>query len=187
MGSSDIPPPGPPTWLIPLSTFTLGLGVTFWLIAYVLMTRRSLSTRSPPVPLIPLGLNLGWEVVYAFYVSEARLEVLGFAAWFVLDIPVLYATITTSASPPSAARTLALWTAISLVANYAFAAWWLSSPHRSLADGDKTGKMWAGMDGRDCTELAFWSAGVAQAAFSIGALVTLLQRGHDGGQSHAIW
>lgn len=193
MGSSDIPPPTAPSWLIPASTALLGGGVVFWLICYVLMARRSLSTHDTPIPLLALGINLSWEVVYAFYVTEEWLEFAGFAMWLALDIPVLYATIKhgrrSNAASPLVGRNVTLLLmlvfAFGLVANALFAWWWLKEPHRG--HGEKWGKTWKGLEARDTTELAWWSAGVAQMTLSVGALGMLLQRGHSGGQSYAIW
>lgn len=193
MGSSDIPPPTAPAWLIPASTILLGVGVFFWLATYVLMVRRSLATGATPAPLLPLAVNLSWEVVYAFYVCEAPMETCGFIMWLLLDIPVLYATLKTAprsfASSPLVARNVGLLLAVmfvfGLLGNASFVWWWLREPHRGY--GLKWGKTWKGQEARDTTELAYWSAGVAQVAFSVGALAMLLQRGHSGGQSYAIW
>ncbi|OAQ92130.1 PaxB protein [Purpureocillium lilacinum] len=193
MGSSDIPPPSAPTWLVPASTVLLGSGIVCWLACYVLMTRRSLATHATPIPLVPLGINLAWEVVYALYVTEAPLELAGFAMWLAFDVPVLYATLKTAprsfASAPLVARNagklLAVVFVFGLASNALFAWWWLAEPHRG--HGLKWGKVWNGLEARDTTELAWWSAGVAQMAMSVGALAMLIQRGHSGGQSYAIW
>jgi hypothetical protein len=193
MGLTDIPPPGAPWWLVHASTVCLGIGVGGWLIAYVLMTYRSLATRDTPVPLIPLGINLAWEAVYGVYVAETTLERAGFLLWLLLDLPVLYVTLRAAprsfAQQPLVARNFALLLGVvfvlSLAGNAHFAAWWLAEPHRG--HGDKWGKSWKGLEARDTTELAWWSAGFSQAAFSVGALAMLLQRGHSGGQSYAIW
>ncbi|KAH6897343.1 hypothetical protein B0T10DRAFT_182840 [Thelonectria olida] len=193
MGSSDIAPDTAPVWLVPASTVCLGAGVAFWLAAYVLMVRRSLATKATPAPLLALALNLSWEVVYAFAVCEAPMETVGFIFWLLLDIPVLYATLKTAprsfASTPLVARNVPLLLGImfvfGLVGNGLFIWWWLKEPHRGY--GIKWGKNWKGREARDTTELAWWSAGVAQMAFSVSALAMLLQRGHSGGQSYAIW
>lgn len=193
MGSSDIAPSTAPVWLVPASTACLGVGVIFWLVTYVLMVRRSLQTGYTPVPLIPLGLNLAWEVVWAFYVTDIPLELAGFGFWLLLDIPVLYATLRTArksfATQPLVGRNvgtiLALVFVAGVAANGLFAWWWLSEPHRGY--GIKWGKTWKGLEARDTTELSYWSAGLAQVLFSIGALAMLMQRGHSGGQSYAIW
>ncbi|KAK7402451.1 hypothetical protein QQX98_011812 [Neonectria punicea] len=193
MGSSDIAPATAPPWLVPASTACLATGIVFWLAAYVLMVRRSLATNATPAPLLALALNLSWEVVYAGAVCEAPLELLGFSLWLLLDIPVLYATLKTAprsfAASPLVARNvpllLAVMFAFGLVGNGLFVWWWLKEPHRGY--GIKWGKTWKGREARDTTELAFWSAGVAQMTFSVGALAMLLQRGHSGGQSYAIW
>ncbi|KAF4996623.1 hypothetical protein FDECE_12360 [Fusarium decemcellulare] len=193
MGSSDVAPPTAPAWLVPASTVCLAMGINFWLIAYVLMVRRSLATNATPAPLLALGLNLAWEVVYAFGVCEAPIETFGFTLWLLLDIPVLYATLKTAprsfATSPLIARNVPLLLFIIFVAgmigNGMFVWWWLKEPHRGY--GIKWGKTWKGLEARDTTELAFWSAGVAQMIFSVAALAMLLQRGHSGGQSYAIW
>lgn len=193
MGSSDVPPPGAPAWLVPASTVCLGVGVIFWLMAYVLMIRRSLATKATPAPLLALGLNLAWETVYALGVCEAWLEFIGFTCWLLLDIPVLYVTLKTAknsfAQSPLVARNVPLLLFIvfvfGIVGNAVFVWWWLKEPHRGY--GIKWGKTWKGLEARDTTELAFWSAGVAQTIFSVAALAMLLQRGHSGGQSYAIW
>ncbi|EXV04588.1 hypothetical protein X797_002269 [Metarhizium robertsii] len=169
MGSSDIPPPTAPGWLIPASSALLSAGVVFWLICYVLMTKRSLSTRDTPIPLLALGINLSWEIVYAFYVTEEWLEFAGFVMWLALDMPVLYTTLRygrrSNAASPLVARHVPLLLGLVFV----------------------FGLIWKGLEARDTTELAWWSAGVAQMIMSVGALGMLLQRGHSGGQSYAIW
>lgn len=193
MGSSDVPPPGAPYWLVPASTLCLGAGVAFWLMAYILMVRRSLATKATPAPLFALALNLAWEVVYAFGVCEAWIEFVGFTLWLLLDIPVLYVTLKTAknsfAHSPLVARNVPLIMLVIFVAGFAgnagFVWWWLKEPHRGY--GVKWGKTWKGREARDTTELAFWSAGVAQTIFSVAALSMLIQRGHSGGQSYAIW
>ncbi|KAF5622626.1 uncharacterized protein FTJAE_10888 [Fusarium tjaetaba] len=193
MGSSDIPPPSAPPWLVPASTACLSLGITFWLIAYILMIRRSLATHATPAPLVALGLNLGWEVVYGFGVCEAPIETYGFILWLLLDLVVLYATLKTAprsfASSPLIANNIALLLflvfVVGVVGNGLFAWWWLEEPHRGY--GIKWGKNWKGLEARDTTELAYWSAGVAQMIFSVSALAMLLERGHSGGQSYGIW
>lgn len=193
MGSLDIPPPSAPPWLMLASTACLGSGIFFWLVCYVLMTQRSLQTQATPMPLFALGLNLSWEVFYAFYLTEMPIEMVGFALWLLFDIPVVYATLQMAkhsfASSPLIARNAETLLGISfgfgLAANYLFAEWWLAEPHRGY--GVKTGKFWYGVPDRDTTELAWWSAGVAQMVLSIASLCMLLHRGHSGGQSNAIW
>lgn len=193
MGLTDVPPSTAPAWLVPASSACVAIGVVFWLAAYVLMARRSLKTKATPVPIIALGLNLAWEVVWAVYVSDTLIERLCFGAWLVFDIPVLYATFRAAshsfASQPLIARHIraifGLSFVLSLAANGYFAWWWFAEPHRGY--GIKWGKTWRGLEARDMTELSYWTSGVAQLAFSVGALAMLLQRGHSGGQSFGIW
>ena len=193
MGATDVPPSTAPQWLVPASTCLLGVGVILWLATYVLMARRSLRTGTTPIPLLALGINLAWEVVYVVYVVETTSEYLGFVLWLLFDLPVLYATLKTAprtyAASPLIARNvpllLALIFAFGVFANALFAWWWLDEPHRGY--GIKIGKSWKGLDARDTTELAWWTAGVAQMTLSVGSVAMLLQRGHSGGQSYAIW
>lgn len=194
MGSNDVPPAHCPSWVVPTSTALLGIGVLFWDATYILMTRRALATKTYGMPLLALALNVSWELVYAFYVSEMILEKLGFAFWLLLDIGLIYTTVRFGPEAwrhtnPWVGRNIgwlfALMTAVGCVGHYAFAAWWMSEPHRG--SGDKTGKFWAGQDAYDATEVAFWSAAVCQLAGSAGSLAMLIIRGHSGGTSYLIW
>ncbi|KAK3496250.1 hypothetical protein B0T13DRAFT_400707 [Neurospora crassa] len=194
MGSNDVPPAHCPSWVVPTSTALLGIGVLFWDATYILMTRRALATKTYGMPLLALAFNVSWELVYAFYVSEMILEKLGFAFWLLLDIGLIYTTVRFGPEAwrhtnPWVGRNIgwlfALMTAVGCVGHYAFAAWWMSEPHRG--SGDKTGKFWAGQDAYDATEVAFWSAAVCQLAGSAGSLAMLITRGHSGGTSYLIW
>ncbi len=193
MGSSDVAPAHCPEWLVPVSTATLGIGVVLWQATYVLMAVRSFRTRSYGMPILALTLNISWEVVYFAYVSDMLFEKLGFAFWLILDIPLLYTSVKYGRREwehaPLIARhlpiILAAMTIVGLVGNYAFAVWWLAVPSRGT--GIKTGKFYYGVEGYDCTELAFWSAAVLQLPASAGCLAMLLIREHSGGASYAIW
>ncbi|KAJ9149325.1 hypothetical protein NKR23_g4203 [Pleurostoma richardsiae] len=194
MGSSDVPPPGAPAWLVPLSTALLAGGVSLWCATYVLMTRRSLQTRSYGMPLLALATNLSWEVVYAGYVTEMPLELAGFAAWLLLDVGLVYTTVRFApedwrrSSPVVGRRMgwiLGVMVAVGCAGHYAFARWWLSRP--GVGHGDKSGKWWFGREGYDTTELAYWSASIPQVALSAGSVAMLLVRGHSGGTSYPIW
>lgn len=194
MGSSDVAPPHVPEWVVPLSTVALGVGVLFWDATYILMTLRSLRTKSYSMPLLGLAINVSWEIVYALYVCEAFIETAGFTFWLILDIGLIYTTIrfaphewegTSGWVGRHMASILAAMTAVGCVGHFAFVSWWLSRP--GIGHGDKKGKWYFGQDKYDTTELAYWSAGVAQMIASAGALSMLLVRGHSGGTSYAIW
>lgn len=194
MGSSDVAPDHVPDWVVPLSTVMLGLGVISWDMTYILMTLRSLHTKSYGMPLLGLALNVSWEIVYACYVCEAPLETAGFAIWLLLDLGLLYTTVKFApyeweqSSPwvgRHVASILAVMTAVGCVGHFAFVSWWLSAP--GIGHGDKSGKWYFGQDKYDTTEMAFWSAGVAQLVASVGSLAMLLVRGHSGGTSYSIW
>ncbi|ORY58490.1 uncharacterized protein BCR38DRAFT_447456 [Pseudomassariella vexata] len=195
MGSSDIPPPHAPPWLIPLSTLFLGTGVLFWVLTYILMTRRGLATQSYGMPIVGLAINVSWEIIYGFYVAEAWLEKSGFLFWLLLDLGVIYTTVRYA---PLEWRDggrqvvgrhmgwiLGFMLLVGCWGHYAFASWWLSRP--GVGVGDKTGKWFHGEEGYDTTELAYWSAGVSQLVLSAGSLAMLLVRGHSGGTGYVIW
>lgn len=194
MGSSDTAPPHAPQWLVPLSTVFLGLGVVFWDVTYVLMTRRSMQTRSYGMPIMGLVINVSWEIVLGFYVSEMLLEKLGFTFWLLLDLGLIYTTVrfaleewasTNKLVGRHMASILALMLAIGCWAHYAFASWWLSRP--GIDTGDKSGKWYYGQDGYDTTELAYWSSGVSQLVLSGNSVAMLIVRGHSGGTGYTIW
>lgn len=194
MGSSDVAPAHVPEWVVPLSTVALGVGVLCWDAAYILMTLRSLKTKSYSMPLLGLALNVSWEIIYALYVCEAPLETAGFTIWLLLDVGLVYTTVKYAPhewekSSPWVGRhvsvILGLMTLIGCMGHFAFVSWWLSRP--GIGHGDKSGKWYFGQDGYDTTEMATWSAGVAQLVDSAGALAMLLVRGHSGGTSYGIW
>ncbi|KXH48436.1 integral membrane protein [Colletotrichum simmondsii] len=193
MGLTDTPPPHVPSWVVPTSGALLITGAIFWDMCYVLMSIRSHRTKSYGMPLFALALNLSWELIYAARVAEHPLERLGFLAWLLLDVPLVYTTLKNAKHEwrhaPLVAENigviLAIMVALGCAANYAAADWWLSAPGAGY--GDKSGKWWAGREGFDCTELAFWTAGLAQFALGTGCLAMLLVRSHSGGASYAIW
>ncbi|KAH6640069.1 hypothetical protein BKA67DRAFT_528325 [Truncatella angustata] len=194
MGLSDTPPAHVPEWVVPLSTTFLGLGVVFWDLTYILITRRSLRTRSYGMPILGLMTNVSWEMVYGFYVAETALEQSGFILWLLLDLGLVYTTIRFApddwaATSPKIGRNIS-WVLGSMLlfgcwGHYAFVSWWLSAP--GIGFGDKTGKWWRGKEGYDQTELAYWSAGVAQMVLSVASVAMLLIREHSGGTSYKIW
>lgn len=194
MGFSDTPPSHVPEWVVPLSTVFLGLGVCFWDLTYILMTRRSLQTRSYGMPILGLMINVTWEIVYGFYVADDLLERSGFILWLILDLGLVYTTIKFapddwSTTSPWVGRHMAGILGIMLIigcwGHFAFVSWWLSVP--GVGSGDKTGKWWRGREGYDPTELAYWSAGVSQMVLSASSVAMLLVRGHSGGTSYTIW
>lgn len=193
MGSTDIAPPHVPSWVVPASTVLLLTGVVFWDLYYILVTRRSLQTKSYGLPVMVLALNVAWEIIYAFYVSEVMLEFVGFAVWLLLDIGPIYTTIRFApnewtASPWIGRRMAWIFTglvAVGLVGQWSFASWWLSRP--GIGHGDKAGKWYYGVEGYDTTEISFWSAGVNGLLGSVGSLVMLAVRGHSGGTDYRSW
>ncbi|KAH8174904.1 PaxB protein [Sarocladium implicatum] len=189
----DTPPPGTPDWVMPIFAGLSCLGVGCWLVAYVLMARRSLATNATAVPLLVLGLNLAWEVVFAFYVADGPLDRIGFGLWFIIDIPLVWSTLRTIPKSFAGQPFVRKWARTILFASFLtgtcafgyYARWWLASP--GTGSGDKTGKRWNGIEGRDSSELCFWTAAPLQLLGSLGSVSMLMQRGHSGGTSYTIW
>ncbi|TLD18179.1 hypothetical protein PspLS_10482 [Pyricularia sp. CBS 133598] len=194
MGLKDTPPPHVPEWLLVASTGVLGIGAVCWYLTYILITIRAIKTKSYGMPLMATVLNWSWEVIYAFYAAEHPIEFLGLAAWFALDIGMVYTTVVYA---PFDWKYSSRWvgqhmfaillglTAVGVWGNYAFAEWFLAEEGRGF--GDKTGKWFRGKEGFDTMEMAFWSALVPQAYISAASLAMLFSRGHSGGVSYAIW
>ena len=197
MGSLDIPPPHAPGWVIPLHTALMSIAFTLWSATYVLMTRRSLATRSYGMPLLALATNVSWEIVTLFYVCEMPVEKLGLFMWLVLDLPLVWTTIkfgprewedSNRWMSRNIGYVLAVLTALGCVCHYAFSSWWLAEPGRGYGYGiNKDGKFWRGREGFDTSEMAFWSSGVSQLVLSSSCLFMLQKRRHSGGTSYAIW
>ncbi|CRK38125.1 hypothetical protein BN1723_004366 [Verticillium longisporum] len=193
MGLVDVSPPHIPSWVVPTSFALLAAGALCWDATYVLLAFRSRRTHSYGMPLLALALNISWEIIFAIGIAEQPLERIGFLAWLLLDIPILQATIRAaprefSHAPLVACNIvpiLASMVVVGCAGNAAFAYWFFAVPGRG--SGDKAGKWWRGAEGYDCTELAFWTAGIAQLTVSAGCLAMLVERGHSGGTSYAIW
>ncbi|KAI6482522.1 hypothetical protein MCOR13_010488 [Pyricularia oryzae] len=194
MGLKDTPPPHVPEWLPIASTCVLGVGAVCWYLTYILITIRATQTKSYGMPLMATVLNWSWEVIYAFYAAEHPIEFLGLAAWFTLDIGMVYTTVVYAphdwkySSRRVGRHMFAILlglTAVGVWGNYAFAEWFLAEEGRGF--GDKTGKWFRGREGFDTMEMAFWSALVPQAYISGASLAMLISRGHSGGVSYAIW
>lgn len=193
MGSSDISPPHVPSWVVPASTGVLGIGVIFWDLFYILVTRRSLRTKSYGLPVVVLALNVAWEIIYAFYVTEQWLELVGFAVWLLLDIGLIYTTILFAPNEWTASPWIGRWmawifaalVAVGVLGQWSFARWWLSRP--GIGHGDKAGKWYYGVECIDTTEIAFWSAAVNGLLGSAGSLMMLAVRGHSGGTDYKSW
>ncbi len=194
MGSSDVPPPGAPGWLIPGQTGLLGIGVLFWDATYILMTLRSIKTKSYGMPLLALAINVSWELIFVFYVGEEPIEIFGFLVWLLLDLGLVFTTVKhgpedwKSTSPwvgRNISWILAGMVAVGCLGQYSFVLWWLAEPNRGT--GQKQGKWWGGQEGFDTTELAFWLAAGAQLFASAGSMAMLVVRGHSGGTGYLIW
>jgi hypothetical protein len=142
------------------------------------------------MPLFALAFNFAWEIIYAFYVTEAPLERIVFGIWCLLDIAMVGGVIKYGASEwrhaPVIARNLGKivvgLTVYCCVLHYTSAKWWID--HET---GRKEGKFYHGKLAADTTELGFWSAAISQAYLSAASLGQLVIRQHTGGVSWGIW
>ncbi|KAK4187788.1 hypothetical protein QBC35DRAFT_220054 [Podospora australis] len=191
MGSQDVAPAHTPPWVVPLHSTLLSIAFLLWSATYILMTRRSLVTKSYGMPLVALATNVSWEIVNLFYVCTMPLEQVGLSMWLVLDIGLVYTTVKFGpqewrTSNPWIGRNIAwiltVLTAVGFICHYSFSAWWLLEPQSS-----KKGKWWRGREGFDITELAFWSSGISMVITSWLSLFMLINRGHSGGTGYVIW
>jgi len=58
-----------------------------WLVAYALMIRQAEIDRVPAMPLVPLSLNLAWELVFGFVLPDPTFPMAWInRAWFVVDL-----------------------------------------------------------------------------------------------------
>lgn len=196
MGSSDIPPPGVPDYVIPVSSHMLSVSGTLWTVSYLLYARESLRSKSYGMPIAALAINFGWEVVNAFYVAEAPLERAVITAWCLIDLGLFYGVVRygprewergagggrTTWVSRNLVAVLGLMVALSLWANWAFAHWWIRNEV-----GRREGKFYGGRLAADTTELGYWTASFAQVFLSAASFAQLLVREHSGGVSWSIW
>ncbi|CAI4219658.1 unnamed protein product [Parascedosporium putredinis] len=137
-----------------------------------------LATKSSPIPLLALSINLAWEIVFTVFVTEHAIERFGFALWLAFDAGIIYVTL--AAAPyewgPAPRRGEE------------------SGPHPRGLGGRRLpgamglcGLVWYGVEGIDTTELAYWTAGFAQVVGSALSVWDLFVRGHSGGTSYGIW
>ncbi|KAF2966522.1 hypothetical protein GQX73_g7038 [Xylaria multiplex] len=108
-----------------------------YILAYVLMIRRSLKTRSYSMPIVGHAINMSGEIVYttgqfAPYNWAQMSKFVGDNTLGILGLMIL----------------VGRWD------HLAFVTWFLSKPNRG--SGDKTGKRWRGEEGYNTTELVFW-------------------------------
>lgn len=156
------------------------------------MTRQSLRDRTYAMPLFALMFNVGWEVIFSFYVAESVPEKTTFTVWMLLDLGLVYVTVKYGKNEwthaPVVVRNIGkillvgvLWWCWAL---WALSSWWLDLDNPV---NPKPGKIYKGVNGVDSTELGFWTALVAQVVLSVSLLVQIIVREHSGGTSYAIW
>ncbi|MDQ8020912.1 MAG: hypothetical protein REI94_03680 [Moraxellaceae bacterium] len=74
-----------PIFLTCISITLLG-----WLIAYVVIIRRSIKDRACGMPLVPLCINLSWEFVFGFMHPDRPPANYTCMVWFVFDLGIVY-------------------------------------------------------------------------------------------------
>lgn len=161
-----------------------------WTICYFLMLRQSRRNKTYGMPLFALALNFSWEIIYALFVVETRVEFVVFGVWLIIDIGLVFYMLKYGkrewAYAPFVEKNLGLILVAMIIycslGHYAFAKWWIDNDI-----GKKEGKFYRGVMGPDTTELAFWSAAFVGAYLSVASLAQLLVRGHTGGLSWGIW
>lgn len=190
MVNTDITPPHVP-WHYHLVCDTLmGSCGVLWTVTYILMYLRSSADRTYSMPLFALSTNVAWEIVHGFYISEDLFEGGIFMVWLTIDVGLVYTLLTHGrrewSHTPIVSQNLGkiflglmIWCTLCF---WAFAKWWLDEDINL-----KPGKVYAGREGPDTTELGFWTALFAQINLSAWLLVQLIVRGHSRGTSYGIW
>jgi hypothetical protein len=170
----------------------LGIGGVGYTICYVLMARQSIRDRTYAMPLLPLAFNFAWEIVFALSVAEEASEKAIFTIWMLIDVAIVYATVTHGANEWSHApvvgrnigKIFAAMLAWWCVVLYAVISWWLNVDNPV---NPKVGKTYRGTLGIDTDELGFWTALVAQVVLSVASLAQIVVRGSSRGSSYSIW
>ena len=184
------PPAHVPSHVVPTGDIFLAIGGALWTACYILLVRESLLSHSYGMPLFALALNLAWEFVYAFYVSERLSERVIFTVWLCIDCGLVYGALKYGkhewSHAPVVARNLGkilvLLTAGAVIGHWCFAKWWIENVFAM-----REGKPYRGVIGTDINELGFWTAAISQAYLSGACLSQLLVRQHSGGVSWGVW
>ena len=66
------------------------LGLFCWIFAYVLIIYRGIKDKTYGIPLIPLALNFGWELVYTFCFPFSLYSQFTTALWLFSDLGIVY-------------------------------------------------------------------------------------------------
>ena len=70
-----------------------------WTAVYILIIRRNSLEKTYGMPLVALGLNVTWELIFAFIIRPAKMDDTAWlwlginAIWFLLDVAILVQTI----------------------------------------------------------------------------------------------
>jgi paspaline synthase len=165
----------PPYWhakMVP-DMFTTISGVA-WSIAYILMTRQGYKDKTYAMPIYALCLNITWEFVFGFIYPPGFVNQFAFAQNMIVDIFLFHSIVKFGPNDwqhhPLIARNLKWIIAVGV----AFCLWLqLAIPATFVP-----------VIGR---QVVFFTAFPMQMIISIGCVAMVLSRGHDAGQSMAIW
>lgn len=190
MSFSDTPPPHVSQYYYLIGGLLLSSGGILYTQAYHLMTRQSLRDRTYAMPLFALAFNFAWETVFLFYVTDEFEVKLVLSAWILMDLGLVYSVVKYGhnewAHAPIVGKHIGKIFAVMLAwwcwALWAVAHWWIE-----WEVNPKLGKWYMGVEGPDTSELAYWTALVAQVVLSWTSLAQILVRGNTGGASYRIW
>ncbi|KAF1995560.1 hypothetical protein P154DRAFT_526254 [Amniculicola lignicola CBS 123094] len=161
------------------------------------MTLRSIQSRTYSMPLFSLALNFSWEAIFSLYVAETLFEKTAFAIWMLLDLGLIYTTVTYGAHEwphaPVVGRHIGKIWAVACAWSCLFlwcgCRWWLGLGGTGTggAVSPKEGKVYRGVEGPDSTELGYWSVVVIQNVLSGSLVAQLVVRGSSRGSGYGIW
>lgn len=165
----------PPYWhakIVP-DIFTAVSGI-LWSISYILMTIKGYQDKSYAMPIYCLCLNITWEFVFGFIYGPGLVNQIVFAQFMVVDIFLFHSILKFGPNEwrhhPLVARNLS-W----IIAVGCAVCLWL---HLAVA------RTFVPVVGR---QVVFYTAWPMQLVIGIGCVAQVLARGHDAGQSMAIW
>ncbi|EKG10435.1 hypothetical protein MPH_12534 [Macrophomina phaseolina MS6] len=165
----------PPHWhakIVP-DIFTAVSGV-LWSVSYILMTIQGYKDKSYAMPIYCLCLNITWEFVFGFVYGPGLVNQITFAQFMIVDLFLFHSILKFGPNDwrhqPLVARNLS-W----IIAVGCAVCLWL---HLAVA------ATFVPLVGR---QVVFFTAWPMQLIIGIGCVAQVLARGHDAGQSMAIW
>ncbi|KAK7180692.1 hypothetical protein DPSP01_012998 [Paraphaeosphaeria sporulosa] len=165
----------PPYWhakIVP-DLFTAISGI-LWSVSYILMTLKGYKDRSYAMPIYCLCLNITWEFVFGFIYGPGLVNQIVFAQYMVVDVFLFHSILKFGPNE---------WRAHPLVARNLS---WIIGVGCAVCLGLHLvlAKTFVPVIGR---QVIFFTAWPMQHMISLGCVAQVLSRGHDAGQSMAIW